>query len=660
MKNEPQNPIAILDRVSGFHQYCLEEPVRLCYVSRNLCRMLGASEEELLRETEDGYLRYLHPGDRGAFEGFLRKLAEKEQSETLQYRLVTKDGRTVFVSDTMTSYRHNGRMLADSVLADITELKNENQNLRFLNETIPCGFAKYTCEKIPRITYLNDQMKQILRFPEPDETGYDHLETYAQNIFTVIPMEERGRFVRYLERVLEQGVPLAGDITLLRCDGTKAHVFGWVTACVNEQGETEYQSAVMDVTQRYQEKAEQESGRYLKALSEVYDKIFEFDLGNHTVKCLYGHNSPSFKWLENIPMQMEAATENWITSTAAEEDRERLRAFFRDFCQKQLSGERPPQIVYRALSSDGSYKTYTGLFLKLDGLVSLYCCRRSPDELEADTLRRENDSLKNMQALAMRFSEGVVAFEVEDDTVKPLYTSENVCSFFGYNQEEWTALAGQRPTIREFIAKSGIAYTEVKKLFATGEAEFSYFDIAQNAYRRIRAICSRKYNGSGCCYVMLYNKDAKALEVSGIKVRIRTFGYFDVFVGEKPIAFRNEKSKELFALLVDRRGGFVSSEEAISFLWEEEPANSLTMARYRKVALRLKNILEEYGVADIVESVNGKRRLIPERVSCDLYDYLSGREEYAQLFKGCYLTNYSWGENTLAELSGDYLYGNGQ
>ena len=80
------------------------------------------------------------------------------------------------------------------------------------------------------------------------------------------------------------------------------------------------------------------------------------------------------------------------------------------------------------------------------------------------------------------------------------------------------------------------------------------------------------------------------------------------------------------------------------------------MARYRKVALRLKNTLEEYGAADIVESVNGKRRLIPERVKCDLYDYLSGNEEYAQLFKGSYLTNYTWGETTLAELTGEYLY----
>ena len=78
------------------------------------------------------------------------------------------------------------------------------------------------------------------------------------------------------------------------------------------------------------------------------------------------------------------------------------------------------------------------------------------------------------------------------------------------------------------------------------------------------------------------------------------------------------------------------------------------------IALRLKNLLEEYGVPDIVESVNGKRRLAAEKVQCDLYDYLSGREEFAQLFKGSYLTNYSWGENTLAELTGEHFYGTGE
>lgn len=188
-----------------------------------------------------------------------------------------------------------------------------------------------------------------------------------------------------------------------------------------------------------------------------------------------------------------------------------------------------------------------------------------------------------------------------------------------------------------------------------GEADFTYVDTKTGAFHRVKAICSQKCSDdSSTRYVMLYSLNDKIqlseTEAEGARIYIRTFGYFDVFVDEKPIAFRNKKSKELFALLVDRRGGFISSEEAISFLWEDETVNNVTLARYRKVALRLKNILEEYGIADVVESIDGKRRIVTEKVRCDLYDYLSQKEEYVQLFKGSYLTNYSWGEMTLGEL----------
>ncbi len=653
MENKPRNLNQILSsHISGFHQYCLEGVARPIYISRNLCDMLALSEEELLSERTDLYAEQVHPADRKQYNHFLKALGGKEQTATLQYRLLKKDGSTLYVNDTMVSYLLDGHMVGDSVLTDITQIKMEKQNLQFLNDTMPWGFIKYTCEKSPRATYVNDQMLKILGFPEGSDGQFDDLGLYMSNIYTMIPADERGRFARYLERVYEQGAPLAGEMTALRRDGTRIRIWGWVTKCINESGEEEFQSAFMDITERYRQRKDHETSRYLKALTEVYDKIFEYDLVGHTVKCLYGQHSTAFQQLENIPMQMEDATEKWITNSAEEQDRDRLRSFFRKFFQRKLRemDGRPPQITYRAMSSAGSYQTYTGIFLKMDRDVSLYCCHRTPEPLETSPI----------QELAMRFTEGVVAFEVENDKVKPMYISENVCSFFGYSREAWISLAEKRPTIREFIAMSGVDYADVKTLFATGEAEFTYFDMEQNAYRRIRAICSQKYNGEGTCYVMLYNLDAKEPEDPVSRVRIRTFGYFDVFVDERPIAFRNEKSKELLALLVDRRGGFVSSDEAIGFLWENEPVTSVTLARYRKVALRLKNLLEEYGISDVVESINGKRRLAAEKVQCDLYEYLSGKKEYAALFKGSYLTNYSWGETTLAELTGDHLYSMGE
>lgn len=60
--------------------------------------------------------------------------------------------------------------------------------------------------------------------------------------------------------------------------------------------------------------------------------------------------------------------------------------------------------------------------------------------------------------------------------------------------------------------------------------------------------------------------------------------------------------------------------------------------------------------SQVVEAVDGKRRIVTQQVQCDLYDYLSGKPEYAQLFKGSYMNNYSWGETTLGELTCENLY----
>ncbi len=265
-----------------------------------------------------------------------------------------------------------------------------------------------------------------------------------------------------------------------------------------------------------------------------------------------------------------------------------------------------------------------------------------------------------MRDLITHFSDGIAAFEISaDGMVKPLYATENVCGFFGYTEEEWLPLTERYTPIESFVAYSEAADESFEELLRTGEAEFSYYDYQTGTERKVKAICSEKEpNASVSRYVMLYpvegsKETTKQTLPENRPVSIRTFGYFDVFVGDLPIAFRNKKSKELLALLVDRKGGYVTSEEAIGFLWEDEPASTLTLSRYRKVALRLKRTLEEYGISDIVETVDGKRRIVMDKVDCDLYNYLSGKEEYSQLFKGSYLTNYSWGEITLGELSGD-------
>lgn len=142
-----------------------------------------------------------------------------------------------------------------------------------------------------------------------------------------------------------------------------------------------------------------------------------------------------------------------------------------------------------------------------------------------------------------------------------------------------------------------------------------------------------------------------AYDKNVISVQINTFGYFAVFVNGIPILFTNKKAKELLALLVDRKGNFITSKEAASILWDDEPLTDVVLARYRKAALQLKRTLENYGVGDLIETVNGQRRILKDKVSCDLYEFLDTDDGDKQ-FAGFYMTDYSWGEVTLGELQG--------
>ncbi|MGN0384214.1 MAG: PAS domain-containing protein [Eubacterium sp.] len=661
------------ENINGFHQYILQEPIHLGYVSRNLCNMIGTNKEQLLDESEDLYASFVHPDDREDYCYAIKQLSlNDEETVTLQYRIVKADGCIIYISDTIYTDRlDDGTLVGNSVLTDITNIKAENRNIKFLNETIPCGFMRYTCEKQPKITYINDSMLKMLNCPE-NKSNDDLLDMYKENIYLLIPLEERRRFSLYLKRVYSHAAPLAGEMTLLRFDGTKIYVFGWVTKCINEQGEEEFQSVCMDISERYYKKKDIEMHRYIEALTDVYDTIFEYNFKNSTVKCLYSQKSSMFKSFENISMQMKDAIEKYINNIVYEDDRQKVSSFLENFYKKRSEESKfqPMQLKYRAWSSNGRLKDYSGIFLKIDDSTNLFCCRNIPDDEVLNLLKKENESLKsineNMQEIVMHFTDGIAAFEISDGFVRPLYSSDNVCTFFGYSKEEWLLLMKKRTYINEFISHSSISTEKIAELLKNGEAEFTYIDLNTNIERRIKAISSQR-NSSGSSsdsspyYVMLYNVDNNTSEEdrdddNKKAIYIRTFGYFDVFVGDRPIAFRSQKSKELFALLVDRRGGYVSSEEAISFLWEDEPSNSVTLARYRKVALRLKNILEEYGISDVIESVDGKRRIVIEKVQCDLYDYLSGKEEFSQLFKGNYLTNYSWGETTLGELSGEKIF----
>lgn len=132
------------------------------------------------------------------------------------------------------------------------------------------------------------------------------------------------------------------------------------------------------------------------------------------------------------------------------------------------------------------------------------------------------------------------------------------------------------------------------------------------------------------------------------RVQIRTFGRFDLFIDEQVVTFKNAKAKELLALCVDHKGGNVTLEEAVTFLWEDSPLNDNVKTRYRKAVSYLHALFAEHRVGNVFMSGYGNCHINRETVECDYYEFLQSSKK--PQFYGEYMQEYSWAEETAARL----------
>ena len=130
------------------------------------------------------------------------------------------------------------------------------------------------------------------------------------------------------------------------------------------------------------------------------------------------------------------------------------------------------------------------------------------------------------------------------------------------------------------------------------------------------------------------------------RIRVRAFGNFEVFVDGKPAKFRYQKTKELFACLVDREGALCSFGELCERLFEDEEEHKNYFKSLRKDLLDAMNAA---GCGDVIVHQRGLLGVRKERIFCDYYDWLDGKQTEPD-FQGEYMNQYSWGEYRNAAL----------
>jgi two-component SAPR family response regulator len=181
---------------------------------------------------------------------------------------------------------------------------------------------------------------------------------------------------------------------------------------------------------------------------------------------------------------------------------------------------------------------------------------------------------------------------------------------------------------------------DCKIVFCTGYEEY--------------AIPAFKLHASGYLMKPISAKDVQ-VEIDNIKgirqsqkpLAVKCFGNFEVFAKGEKLAFKRLKTKELFAFLVDRNGAGMTAKQICAVLFPDDTDDNKNAAYLRQLVLDLKNTLKTAGAEAVLCHETPCYSVDTNLLRCDYISYLeTGKPE----FRGEYMTQYSWAEQTCAML----------
>lgn len=168
------------------------------------------------------------------------------------------------------------------------------------------------------------------------------------------------------------------------------------------------------------------------------------------------------------------------------------------------------------------------------------------------------------------------------------------------------------------------------------------------------AISAFKLRASGYLLKPISAEDVQG-EIDNIKgvrqkekpLTVNCFGNFEVYAKEDKLVFKRMKTKELFAFLVDRRGAGMTAKQICAVLFPDDTDDTRNAAYLRQLVMDLKNTLKAVGAENVLCHETPCYRVDTSLLKCDYISYLeTGKPE----FRGEYMTQYSWAEETCAML----------
>lgn len=226
----------------------------------------------------------------------------------------------------------------------------------------------------------------------------------------------------------------------------------------------------------------------------------------------------------------------------------------------------------------------------------------------------------------------VISFRYPEDAIE--YVKENFCDI-AFLDVEMAGMSGVE--LAEELKKYN---SEINIVFCTGYGNYrdQAFELHASGYL-MKPITPEKVKRE------LENLRRPIFEKKRLKVQ--TFGNFEVYLDGKPLAFKYRRTKELFAYLVDRVGALCTVGEITGILFENEGGRE---DYFQKLRRDLLSTLEEVGCENAIVHKRGMLGVVITEIQCDYYDCLNKKKDFATSYFGEYMSQYSFAEYTNAQL----------
>ncbi len=230
----------------------IDKPGFSAYVSPQIEELLGYTAEEWL-ETPNLFWRVVHPEDLERVRTEHVAGYNAGGSFSTQYRLLARDGRTVWVEDeVMIVHDSEDKPLqAQGFLLDITTRKRaesavaeSEERFRTLVANVPGVIFRCAIDVDWTMSYLSDEIEELAGYPSSD-----FIANQVRTFGSIIHPEDAGAVAGEIERAVAEERPYTIEYRVIHRDGQIKHVVERGQAVVTPEGRM-LDGAIFDLTDR--------------------------------------------------------------------------------------------------------------------------------------------------------------------------------------------------------------------------------------------------------------------------------------------------------------------------------------------------------------------------------------------------------------------------